>query len=97
MIGSDSYFYLPNAFTPNGDGLNDLYGPVGAGVLDYHFMIFSSWGELIFETTDPNQFWDGRYKGKIVKLGVYAWSLDYKTVCNSEHKIHKYGHVVVVR
>ncbi|MEI6852196.1 MAG: gliding motility-associated C-terminal domain-containing protein, partial [Bacteroidota bacterium] len=97
VVGSVGYFYIPNAFTPNGDGLNDLYGPVCEGIPEYHFMIFSSWGELIFETNDVTQWWDGRYKGKIVKVGVYTWVLDYKTACDTDKRIHKYGIVVVVK
>jgi gliding motility-associated-like protein len=53
-------FYIPNAFTPNGDGINDTFGPRGEGFTDYSFSIFTSWGEKIYATTDPLKDWDGR-------------------------------------
>ncbi len=69
-------FYVPTAFTPNGDGLNDLFGPttVGMKTLDF-FRIFNRYGELIFETRDLFKKWDGTFKGKKQDIGNYAWYL----------------------
>jgi gliding motility-associated-like protein len=82
-IGYDSLFvkvydgpsyYIPNAFSPNGDGLNDIFRaiPVGIARTDW-FRIFNRYGELIFETNQWLKGWDGTYKGKLQPLGAYVW------------------------
>src|SRR5690606_35382418 len=57
-------YYVPNAFTPNGDGLNDIFRPVPVGIVttDY-FRIFNRYGQLVYETTQWMKGWDGRYQG----------------------------------
>lgn len=69
------FFYIPNTFTPNGDGLNDVFFLAGAECLERKRLeIYNRWGQLIFETDDPfNEFWDGTYKGKEVPQGVYPY------------------------
>jgi len=79
----DFGLYIPNCFTPNGDGLNELFEVVDYSYCDtYHLMIFNRWGEMIFETVDLENKWDGTYNGRSVPEGVYAWllksDLDYK-------------------
>ena len=65
---------FPSAFTPNGDNMNDVYGPVYYGpVDDYQFHIYNRWGQLVFETTDNTKGWDGNYKGKPQPQGVYTY------------------------
>jgi gliding motility-associated-like protein len=66
--------YLPNAFTPNGDGTNDLFGVILTGdfALEY-FRIYSRWGQLVFETADPLQAWDGRFRSQEQPVGVYTF------------------------
>lgn len=69
-------FYIPNCFTPNGDGLNDHFEISDFGTcFSYHLMIFDRWGELIFETDDLSDTWDGTYKGSAVQVDVYAYIL----------------------
>ena len=63
--------YLPDAFTPNGDGLNDLYIPYAKGIVSMEYRIFNRWGQLLFEG-DANRGWDGTYQGKTVPEGVYV-------------------------
>ncbi|MBS1742396.1 MAG: gliding motility-associated C-terminal domain-containing protein, partial [Bacteroidetes bacterium] len=89
-------FYVPSAFTPNGDGLNDIFRPTAVGIakLEY-FSIFNRWGELVYETHDINQGWDGIYKGVKQPIGNYVWKLkgtDRKGVL----KVMK-GNVVLIR
>ncbi|MEI7735903.1 MAG: PKD domain-containing protein [Ferruginibacter sp.] len=64
--------YLPNAFTPNGDGLNDVFRGTLVGIKQFNYLkIFSRWGELVFSTTDYRKGWDGLQKGKVQNNGVY--------------------------
>lgn len=66
--------YVPNAFTPNGDGHNDVLRPFPVGILklDY-FRVYNRWGELVFQTSQYLQGWDGTYKGKPADSGGYVW------------------------
>lgn len=70
--------YVPNAFTPNGDGLNDTFGGVGEGITDYTMQIFDRWGNLLFESNNINNQWDGTYKNEVVPAGVYVFKLSAK-------------------
>ena len=68
---------IPNAFTPNGDGLNDSFKPFPSLVTDYKMSIFNKFGEKVFESFDINIGWDGYFKGKIVQ-GVYVYVIEFK-------------------
>jgi gliding motility-associated-like protein len=92
----ENRFFIPNSFTPNGDGLNDLFMPAIMGVEDYHFMIFDRWGNLLFDTIDTYDGWDGRYKGNKCQEDVYVWKIDYTNVVNGE-TMKVIGHVSLVR
>jgi gliding motility-associated-like protein len=72
---SDIIFYAPNAFTPDGDEFNQTWKFHVSGIDEYNFelMIFDRWGEVIWETHDPNAAWDGTYNGKVVPAGAYSW------------------------
>ena len=69
--------YVPTAFTPDDDGLNDVLQVTGNDIspTNFHWMIFDRWGKKIFDATDPQQAWDGKLGGKVVKNGVYNWML----------------------
>ena len=72
-------FFMPTAFTPNGDGKNDLLKPIILGdVKQYRFWIYNRWGELIFETKDPAKGWDGYFKGQPQSTGVFVWMCMYQ-------------------
>ncbi len=73
--------YVPNAFTPNGNGSNDNFMPSTGfvDVVDYNFAVFNRWGEKLFETSDVNGAWDGKYAGHHCKPEVYVWLLTFKT------------------
>ncbi|MGX5816542.1 HYR-like domain-containing protein, partial [Chitinophaga lutea] len=93
----DSRPDVPNAFSPNGDGKNDIFRPVVRGPMyDYELRIFNRWGELLFMSRDPNEGWDGTYKGQPVDVGTYVWWLSYKKTNNGPSFVIK-GDVVVVR
>lgn len=70
-----SKYYIPNAFTPNGDGLNDTFGIIGKGITNYHLQIYNRWGNLIFESTDTQVQWDGSYLDELVPEGTYVYKI----------------------
>jgi len=70
--------YFPSAFTPNGDGINDVFLPVYECELNtYHLYIYNRWGQLLFETSNPQIPWDGKFRNKYVDVGVYNWMIKY--------------------
>lgn len=70
---SESELIMPNAFSPNGDGINDIYKPKSGfkSITEFRGYIFNRWGVKLFEWSDPSTGWDGTYKGKDVADGVY--------------------------
>ena len=68
-----SSLLMPNAFSPNGDGINVIYKPKSGyqNITEFRAYIFNRWGQKLFEWTDPATGWDGTYKGSPVKDGVY--------------------------
>ena len=70
--------FIPNAFTPDGNGLNDQFKPGNIeGATDYTLTIFNRWGEKLFVSHDPNHGWDGRYQGKVVQDGIYIFTVNF--------------------
>ncbi len=67
--------YIPSAFSPNGDGINDMFGVKGEGIKDFQILIYNRWGEVIFETTEARKQWDGKYNGNPVEQGTYVYKL----------------------
>ncbi len=89
-------FYVPTAFTPNGDGLNDIFRPTSVGILELdYFRVFNRYGELVFETHDIGKGWDGNYKGIKQSIGNYVWSIK-GTDRTKKLKTMK-GNVVLIR
>jgi gliding motility-associated-like protein len=71
----DFSVYIPNAFTPDGDGRNDAFYAKGTGIKTYSLVVFDRWGEKLFSTTDAKVTWDGSYKGRECKNDTYVWKL----------------------
>lgn len=96
-IENDFGVYIPNAFTPNGDGMNDKFFPSGFGISteDFHMSIFNRWGELIFETTDVTKGWDGKSGVTSSPEDVYIWKLRVKDERGDHHSYR--GHVTIVK
>ena len=77
---SELHIWLPNAFSPNGDGINDTFGPkYGSEVkIGFNLRIFNKWGEQIFESSDLAKGWDGTFKGQLCLPGLYTWVMEFK-------------------
>jgi gliding motility-associated-like protein len=89
-------YYLPTAFTPNGDGLNDIVRPYLVGMKSLKsFSIFNRWGNLIFYSTKEGEGWDGKSKGVPQDGGVYVWMLEFYT--NDNKLITEKGTITVIR
>ncbi|MEZ4776134.1 MAG: gliding motility-associated C-terminal domain-containing protein [Bacteroidia bacterium] len=79
----DCTLFMPNAFTPNQDGVNDYFFPVfQCEMSGYQLQIFNRWGKLVFETDNPDVHWDGYSKGSPSPPGVYAWRVSYQGLLN---------------
>jgi gliding motility-associated-like protein len=87
--------YIPNAFTPNGDAVNDVLKVYGSIIKDIHLMIFNQWGEKLFESDDQNRGWDGNYKGKQQPSGVYMYVCRLKLADGST--VDKNGIINLIR
>jgi len=88
-------FYVPSAFTPNGDLKNDFFHPYGEGIYDYELRIFNRWGQLIFMCDDINIGWDGKLNGKEVPVGVYFYKINYRNGVNKKKEVT--GNVTLLR
>lgn len=93
--------FIPNSFTPNNDGVNDIFYIRGAGVkIVKHFMIFNRWGELLFEkdnfmVDDKRMGWDGTYKGKALPTGVFVYTA--QLVCDNDEVFQMKGTITIIR
>lgn len=95
-IPPEQYVNLPNAFSPNADGENDVFRVLGADkISEMELRIFNRWGQQVFFTTEKTQGWDGTFKGESAPTGVYAYTL-VATLTNGE-VIHKRGNVTLKR
>lgn len=89
-------FYIPNAFTPDGDGLNDYFAGEGRNLKEYEMMIFNRWGQMIYRTTDPKRPWDGGYKSSDTVL-VDSYIYQFNVVDMLGAKKTYRGTVTVIR
>lgn len=88
---SESCLEMPNAFSPNGDGHNDIYGAKDnyQSIVEFHAVILNRWGQKLYEWTDPAGGWDGTYKGHDVKQGVYFVVVKAKGADGIRYNIRK--------
>lgn len=88
--------YVPTAFTPNGDGKNDMFKPFPVGIKNYtYFRIYNRWGQVIFSTSEFNKGWDGTISGKQQPTGTYVWVVEGFT--KEGKKISKKGTITLIR
>ena len=86
VVLNDAVVMTPTAFTPNGDGLNDYFGPLGKTPDGYSLQIFNRNGELVFRSSAINQKWNGVYKGTLQPASVFVYLIDYKDLQNKPHQ-----------
>jgi gliding motility-associated-like protein len=91
----DFVIYIPNTFTPNGDGDNDGFTAYGIGIATFDMMVFDRWGMLLYQTNDINRMWDGTFKGNVVQMDTYVYKIRVRDVFGRQHEY--IGHVNVVR
>ncbi len=97
LIPNICYIAVPNAFTPNGDGLNDYLYPLNAyKALNLLFRVFNRFGQLIFESRDWARKWDGNFKGQGADPGTYVWTLQYINT-DTGQKVEKKGITILIR
>jgi gliding motility-associated-like protein len=97
-VNEQLLFYIPNAFTPDGNGNNDIFRPsfYGSDILQYEFTIFDRWGKVVFKTTDSEGGWDGSIQGALAQDGVYNWTMKYRSPDNPILAIEQ-GSVTLLR
>lgn len=94
-VTPDIRFWIPNAFTPNSSGLNDVFMPITEGIAQYHFMIFDRWGQLVFDTTEQTKGWDGKFKRENCPEDVYIYKIELMDIKGNDKSY--IGHVTLVR
>jgi len=100
-VGIDSVFvkpfypiWVPNTITPNNDGINDVFYAVGVTIEGYHLQIFDRWGNLVFESRNPEEVWNGGIGDHYVQNDTYIWTIEYDSIDRRERLV---GHVNVIR
>jgi gliding motility-associated-like protein len=87
--------FVPNAFTPNGNDLNETWGATGLGIREYQLYIFNRWGDMIYESEELLDWWDGTYKGNPCQQDVYVYKILYKGINDKQRQM--VGTVTLVR
>ena len=100
VVLSDAIFYVPNCFTPDEDEHNQLWKPIftsGFDIYSFNLEIYNRWGEIIWETKDASDGWDGTYgiDGLKVPMGIYNWVIHYESKLNDDRK-EVSGHINVL-
>ncbi|MGQ0827996.1 MAG: LamG-like jellyroll fold domain-containing protein [Bacteroidota bacterium] len=91
----ESEIFVPNVFSPNGDEQNDVLHVYGSGITELFWSIYNRWGEKVFETTDPTQGWDGKFKGKELDPAVFVYYLN--VTCITGEVIKRQGNITIIK
>ncbi|MFT4681530.1 MAG: gliding motility-associated-like protein [Flavobacteriales bacterium] len=94
-VDPETFIYAPSAFTPNGDGNNDVFLAEGIGIQDYNIFIVDRWGQEMFHSANITYGWDGTFNGRAVELGVYSYRIDIINALGEEQVVM--GHVTLLR
>ena len=95
VICEEPYVFVPNAFSPNGDGKNDVLYVRGEVITSVKFEVFDRWGEKVFSTTTLSDGWDGIFRGEPCEPGVYDYYLE--VTCMGQKQFFKKGNVTLLR
>lgn len=95
IVRPDGTYYVPNSFTPNGDGLNDEFKIMGMGTQEFEIYIYDRWGKLVFESKDINYGWNGKLNNNELPFGVYNYVVIYKDIMGIVRS--KPGSVTLIR
>ncbi len=98
IVFPEVLIYAPNAFTPDGDELNQTWKLFmeGIDIYDFELLIFNRWGEVMWESNDISVGWDGTYGGRFVEAGIYTWIVRTKSLLNDE-KFTYNGHITLLK
>jgi gliding motility-associated-like protein len=91
--------YIPNTFTPDGDELNNVWLPIftsGFDPFNFHLQVYNRWGEVIWESHNHTEGWDGTFNNTIVPMGIYAWKVNFGVIGNDDKKV-LFGNVNLLR
>lgn len=88
-------FWIPNAFTPDDNNINNVFKPIVIGVSDFSFDIYNRWGQKIFKSDDLNDGWDGMFNGKKCQQDVYVWIISYTNEVTKKYETRT-GHVLLL-
>ena len=94
-VGDCPTIFVPNAFTPNSDELNDVFRMEGFGIDQFELLIFNRWGELIYKSNDIKEGWDGKVNSRDSQIDVYVYKVTYKGIGTSVK--NKIGHISLIR
>jgi len=94
-VSKDYNIYIPNVFTPNADGINDVFLVYGTGLTKLEVIVFDRWGEKLFTSNEQLKGWDGKYKGVDLKEDVYPYQVIFNTLDGKKHT--KTGHVTLLK
>jgi gliding motility-associated-like protein len=99
FVCDEPYIFIPNTFTPDRDGTNDVLFVRGNVLTEMYFAVYDRWGELVFETSDQNLGWDGTFRGKELSPDVYGYYLRYKCIGQSTEDKPKFkkGNITLIR
>ena len=92
---TETTLWVPNSFTPNDDNLNDYFGAYGLHLNSFNMRIYNRWGELVFETLDIRNGWDGTFNGKSAQPGIYVYYIE--AFCLNGEKAFKKGNVTLLK
>ena len=92
--------YIPNSFSPNGDGINDTWRPISLGFNydSYNVQVFDRWGNLIFISSDPTESWDGLTReGKEISVGVYSYRVSIGEDSSKKNNHERIGKITIIK
>lgn len=91
----ETTFYIPDAFSPDENGKNDIFIPKGLNVNEFEMHIYNKWGKLIYESFNIYNGWDGKYNGNLCPQDIYIWTIKWRDIKNKPYQ--KIGHVTLIQ